>query len=356
MVPRPNPDPRGKEGDKLVVENTLFLMTQGAYAHMDHETVVVEHDGAVVIRVPLHHLGGIVAFGNVLLSPFLIHRFALEGKSIGWLSEHGAFRAQVTGPTSGNVLLRVAQQDALRSRSELLAKQIVGGKLHNQRSTLMRAAREVVGEEAKGNLERAARMISLLAKALSKTNKLNSIRGIEGMAARIYFRHLPLLIRKNPEIWRLKGRTRRPPRDPVNALLSFGYALLRVECQSAVEVAGLDPQVGFLHALRPGRPALALDLMEEFRSHVVDRLVLSLVNRGQIAPRDFEVQTGGAVLLTEKGRKAFLAAYQKRKLETIRHPVIQQSVPYGVLPLVQARIMARVLREEGKVYQPFVFR
>ncbi len=340
----------------VIVENTLFLMTQGVYAHMDHETVVVEHDGAIVIRVPLHHLGGIVAFGNVLLSPFLIHRFALEGKSIGWLSEHGAFRAQVTGPTSGNVLLRVAQQDALRSRPENLAKCIVGGKLHNQRSTLMRAAREAVGEETKAKLDRATSVISLLINALSTMDKLHSIRGLEGMAARIYFRHLPLLIRKNPDMWGLKGRTRRPPRDPINALLSFGYALLRIDCQSAVEVAGLDPQVGFLHALRPGRPALALDLMEEFRSHVVDRLVLSLINRGQIVPKDFEVQTGGAVLLTEKGRKAFLAAYQKRKLETIRHPVIQQTIPFGVLPLVQARIMARVIRGEGNGYQPFLFR
>lgn len=340
----------------MIVENTLFLMTQGAYAHMDHETVVVEHDGAIVIRVPLHHLGGIVAFGNVLLSPFLIHRFASEGKSIGWLSEYGAFRAQVTGPTSGNVLLRVAQQDALRQSPVTLAKRIVWGKLHNQRLTLMRAAREVSEDEAKEKLERAARTISLLVNALPKTGNLNSVRGLEGMAARIYFRHLPLLIRKNPEVWGLKGRTRRPPRDPINALLSFGYALLRIECQSAVEVAGLDPQVGFLHALRPGRPALALDLMEEFRSHVVDRLVLSLINRGQIVPRDFEAQTGGAVLLTEKGRKAFLAAYQKRKLETIRHPVIEQIIPFGVLPLVQARIMARVIRGEGDVYQPFLFR
>ncbi len=340
----------------MMIQNTLYLATQGSYAHIDHETVVVEHDGAILVRVPLHHLGGIVAFGNVLFSPFLIHRFADAGKSISWMTEHGRFKAQVSGATTGNVLLRTAQQRALEAAGTSIAQRLVWAKILNQRQVCMRASRETSEPSTKERLDVAARTLLILSHSVPKTNDMNRLRGIEGMAARVYFRHFPLLILKGQNDWHMKGRNRRPPRDSINALLSFGYALLRTECQSACEVVGLDPQVGYLHALRPGRPALALDLMEEHRAHLVDRLVLSLINRGQIHPPDFRVTIGGGVEMSDKARKTFLSSYQQRKLETIRHEGIGQTIPLGVLPLVQARIMARTLRGDISAYRPFLYR
>jgi len=340
----------------VVLQNTLFITTQGAYARLDHETVAVESEGKVMIRVPFHHLGAIVAYGNVLFSPFLIHRCASDGPSITWMSEYGGFRAQVQGPTTGNVLLRVAQQEALREHPSAIVQRLVWGKVQNQRQILMRAARDARKPADKEALSRGAKMIAVLIKTIPNMEEVNRLRGVEGMAARIYFRRFPLLLLRDRDEWAMHGRNRRPPKDPVNALLSFGYALLRSECQSACEATGLDPQVGYLHALRPGRPAMALDLMEEFRSHFVDRMVVSLVNRAQLKPSDFSWKTGGAVELKDSGRRTFLGEYQKRKQETIRHEGIDQTVSLGLLPIIQARIMARFLRKDIDAYQPFLFR
>ncbi|MCY0879565.1 MAG: type I-C CRISPR-associated endonuclease Cas1c [Firmicutes bacterium] len=340
----------------MMIHNTLFLTTQGSYAHLDHETVVVESDGTVLIRVPLHHLGSIVAYGNILLSPYLIHRFADTGRSISWMSESGKFKAQIRGATAGNVLLRMAQHRAVEQSGIVIAQRLVWAKILNQRQIYMRAAREANDPRKKEQFVKISRMLKILADIVPRTEDMNRLRGVEGMAARLYFRHFKLLILKDPENWGMKGRNRRPPRDGINALLSFGYALLRSECQSACEVVGLDPQEGYLHALRPGRPALALDLMEEHRSHFVDRLVLSLVNRGQIHVGDFNFYMGGRVELTDESRRKFLAAYQQKKRETVRHEAIGQTIPFGLLPIVQARILARALREDLAMYQPFLYR
>lgn len=341
---------------RVMVQNTLFIATQGAYARLDHETVAVESEGKVIIRVPFHHIGSIVAYGNVLFSPFLIHRCASDGRSISWMTEHGRFRAQIQGPTTGNVLLRVAQQQAFSNRQSEIVQRLVWGKLQNQRQILMRATRESQDSNVKETLGRGAKMIAALLRSIPNMTEINRLRGVEGMAGRVYFRRFPLLVLREREAWAMHGRNRRPPMDPINALLSFGYALLRSECQSACEVTGLDPQVGYLHALRPGRPSLALDLMEEFRPHFVDRMVIALINRGQIKRTDFSWGTGGAVELSDAGRRTFLGEYQRRKQETLRHEGINQTVSLGLLPIIQSRIMARFLRGDIGAYQPMVFR
>ncbi len=340
----------------MILENTLYLTTPGSYAHLDHETIIVEADHVVLIRVPMHHLGSIVAYGNVLISPYLIHRLAKDGKSICWMTEYGAFRGKLQGPTSGNVLLRVAQQQAAREQSLLLARTLVTGKIHNQRQVLLRGAREAATEDQRRQLLRAVQVVTALSRSVSRFSTVNALRGLEGIIGRQYFHALPSLIRQEDSALSFTRRNRRPPKDPINALLSFGYAMLSHECQSACEVVGLDPQIGFLHVLRPGRPALALDLMEEFRAHIVDRLVLSVVNRRQITADDFLTRPGGSVELQEKGRKAFITAYQKRKQEEIHHEFLNQNVPIGLLPIYQAKILARFLRGDLPGYQPFLFR
>ncbi len=340
----------------MILENTLYLTTPGSYAHLDHETIIVEADHVVLIRVPLHHLGAIVAYGNVLVSPYLIHRLAQDGKSLSWMTEYGAFRGKLQGPSSGNVLLRVAQQNAARQQSLELARTFVAGKIHNQRQVLVRGVRDAGTEGQRRQLLKAVHAVTAIARNVSRFTTVNALRGLEGIIGRQYFHAFPALIRQDDAAWAFTGRNRRPPKDPINALLSFGYAMLTQECQSACEVVGLDPQIGFLHVLRPGRPALALDLMEEFRAHVVDRLVLSVVNRRQITAEDFLCRPGGSVELQEKGRKTFIMAYQKRKQEEIHHEFLKQNVPIGLLPIYQAKILARVLRGDLSSYQPFLFR
>ncbi len=269
--------------------NTLYVQTQGTYIRLDHDTLKLEVERTTKFQIPLHHLGGIVAFGNVLLSPFLIHRCAEDGRSLVWLSEHGQFKARLAGPTTGNVLLRRSQHEALTNHETALyvARYLVAGKLQNSRSVLMRSAREAEISKDKTVLSAAAK---IHAEAICNTEKaadLDQLRGIEGYAAKAYFGAFTCMVRGDRTAFAFTERSRRPPRDSVNAMLSFVYTLLVNECIAACESVGLDPQVGFLHALRPGRPALALDLMEELRAPIADRLVLTLINRGQIKPDDF---------------------------------------------------------------------
>lgn len=331
--------------------NTLFVQTQGAYLHLDHDTLRVEAGGASLLRVPLHHLGGLVLFGNVLVSPFLLHRCAEDQRQVVWMSRGGRFRARLQGPVSGNVLLRRAQHEASAdpTRALALARAFVCGKVGSTRYVLLRAAREA--ETSPPLVRRALGTTEWAQQALGETRDVDAVRGVEGQTAADYFRAFPELIR-HPD-FTFDERTKRPPRDPVNALLSFVYSLVRADCEAAVEGVGLDPQVGFLHTLRPGRPALALDLMEEFRAWWADRLVLTLLNRRQLRPSHFEAQPGGAVLLGDAGRKEVLAAYQKRKQEEVRHPLFTEPVPIGLLPYVQARLLARHLRGDLDRYVAF---
>lgn len=342
----------------MILENTLYVLTQGSYVHLDHDSIVVEAEKKVISRVPLHHLSALIVFGNVGMSPFLIHRMARDGKSVAWMTEWGRFQAKLEGPQRGNVLLRVEQIAAASdpTRRLMIIKNLVAGKIYNQRQVLARGAREALSGEDETVLRHAEQRLRILSKKVQGAVGENQVRGFEGLAARYYFQAFKVLLRKDRELWNFKGRNRRPPRDPVNAMLSFGYALLFTECAGACELAGLDPYVGFLHRLRPGRRSLALDIMEEFRPHLVDRVVLSLINRGQIGPKDFHERVGGAVELKDRERKTFIAAFQKRKQEEIQHELLGQQVSVGLLPHYQARILSRYIRKDTNTYLPFLFR
>jgi CRISP-associated protein Cas1 len=338
--------------------NTLYVQTQGTYLHLDHETLKLQVEKETKLQVPLHHLGGIMAFGNVMMSPFLIHRCAEDGRSLVWLSQHGRFRARLAGSTTGNVLLRRAQHASLDKAEAALdiTRYMVAGKLQNARNVLMRSAREAKIEGDRQALKAAAQVHADSIQNVEKATDLDKVRGIEGYAARSYFAAFSSMVRNHREVFEFTERSRRPPRDPINALLSFVYTLLVNECVAACEGVGLDPQLGFLHALRPGRPSLALDLMEELRAPIADRMVLTLVNRGQITANDFVERPGGAIYLGEEGRKTLLAAYQKRKQEELLHPVVNEQVPLGLVAHVQARLLARHLRGDIPHYQPFMMR
>ena len=338
--------------------NTLYVTTQGAYVHVDHRTLKVEADGATLIQVPVHHLGAVVCFGRVSVSPAAMAQCAEDQRDLVFLSRSGRFRAKVVGPTSGNVLLRLAQHEAYQDqeRTAAIARNIVAAKVQNGRSLLMREARQTKEAESEDALRHAAKYMADTVGNLEKATGLNEIRGNEGRAGAVYFSAFNHLIHPPDAAFQFDGRNRRPPRDPVNAMLSFLYALVRAECQAACEGVGLDPQIGFLHAVRPGRPSLALDLMEELRSFLADRLALTLINRRQLTATQFCTSLGGGVSLTEEGRKTVLTTYQKRKAEEITHPVAQRKTPIGLLPHLQARLLARHLRGDLKHYPAFVAR
>jgi len=330
--------------------NTLFVQSQGTYLHLDHDTVMVEVQGKAKLQVPLHHLGGLALFGNVLISPYLLHQCAEDGRQVVWFTAYGEFRARLVGPTSGNVLLRRAQYRALdeRDKALYLARRFVEAKVKNARTVLQRVARE---RPLSSRLRQVLEEHRVVLKQLKAATSPDEIRGLEGQAAAGYFRIFNELLVTDE--FRFGGRTKRPPRDPVNALLSFLYALLLNDCLAALEGVGLDPQVGYLHAIRPGRPALALDLLEEFRAWWADRLALALLNRRQLSQKHFEIRPGGAVYLNESGRRIVIEAYQRRKQEAIRHPLVNDPVTIGLLPHVQARLLARYLRGDLQDYHPF---
>lgn len=316
----------------------------------------MEREEETLLRVPLHHLSGIVVFGHSLVSPGLMHRCADDGRALVWLDSHGRFKARLDGPVSGNVLLRRDQMLAAEdpARCLALARCCVAGKIHNCRQTVLRSARDLGGEAGARLKQTAATLAGILPK-LPLAGETDQVRGWEGHAAAAYFASLSDMLR--PETgFAFEKRTRRPPRDPFNALLSFLYTISGVDCRSAVESAGLDPQVGFLHVLRPGRPALALDLAEELRPLLADRLALTLINRRQITPDDFETRPGGAVLMTAEARRTLLAAYQERKREEVRHTGLDRNVPWGLIPYCQARILARAVRGDLPAYEPFRYR
>jgi CRISPR-associated protein Cas1 len=337
--------------------NTLYVMTPQAYAHLENATVRIDVEREKRLQVPLHHLSGLVTFGNVMVSPALMHRLADEGKSLVLLDEHGRFKARMEGPVSGNILLRQAQHKAAGDPAATLehARACVAGKLRNSRVTLQRGAREAADAEEGAQLTRTADNLAASLRAAAVATTLDELRGVEGEAARGYFAALNLIVKPQMrEAFALDGRTRRPPLDRFNALISFLYAMLMNDCRSALEAVGLDPQLGFLHAVRPGRAALALDMQEEFRSILADRLALTLINRGQITAGDFDLREGGAVMLGEKGRRAVVTAWQERKQEEITHPLLESKLPIGLLPMIQARFMARAIRGEMEGYLPYL--
>ena len=336
--------------------NTLYLTTPETYLRLDNDTLRVEVDHETRLRVPLHHLCAVVCFGHIGLSAPLMHRLAEGGIALVLLDDNGRFKARLEGAVSGNVLLRQAQFQRVADAAFTLdmARACVAGKIKNTRQVLQRGAREAKSDDEAKTLTRLADNLAASLRALPTAASLDALRGLEGEAARQYFSGLNLLVRSDQRAaFAMDGRTRRPPRDRFNAMLSFLYAMWMNDCRSALEAAGLDPQVGFLHALRPGRAALALDLMEEFRPWA-DRLALTLINRGQLTANDFALREGGGVSLQPDARKAVVVAYQERKKDEINHPLLAKSVPLGLVPLVQARLLARALRDDAAPYVPFV--
>lgn len=338
--------------------NTLYVTLPDARLRLDNDTLRVEVGEETRLRVPLHHLQSVVCFGHVGLSAPLMHRLADDGVSLVLLDPAGRFKARLEGAVGGNVLLRQAQHraagDAVFSLG--LGRSLVAGKVKNQRHVLLRGAREAKDPADEAALTRAAQNLAASVRALPEATTLDAVRGVEGEAARTYFAALNLLVRPDlRDAFAMDGRTRRPPRDRMNALLSFFYAMWMNDCRSACEATGLDPQIGFLHAVRPGRAALALDLMEEFRP-LADRLALTLVNRAQVGVADFAQREGGAVQLDGDVRKAVVVAYQERKQEPLTHPLLAEPLPLGIVPLVQARLLARHLRGEIDAYLPFAMR
>lgn len=339
--------------------NTLYVTTEGASLRKDGENFVAEIEGEERARVPLHMLASAVLFGPVFISPALVSACAAAGITLVLLDRAGRFQARIEGPVSGNVLLRRAQYRA-SDRPEPIVRSFILGKIANQRSVLMRAMRDYGGEYAADARVAVIAVVDRLAHVLRLVEfadePLERLRGAEGEAANLYFGVFGHLIRSGEPQMAWRGRSRRPPLDPVNALLSFLYTLLTHDCRSAAEAVGLDPAVGFLHRDRPGRPSLALDLMEEFRPALADRLALSLINRRQVQASDFEQREGGAVLLTDNGRKTVLTAWQERKKEERVHPFLEEKAPLGLVPFLQAQMLARHLRGDLDVYPPWFWK
>jgi len=338
--------------------NTLYVTTQGAYLSRDGETVAVHVDRQTKLRVPVHTLESVVCFGQVSCSPPLLGLCAERGVAVSFLSEHGQFMARVQGPVSGNVLLRREQYRRAddEAASASIARSVVIAKLANCRAVLLRAARDHPSSARTTDLGSAADHLAGLLRQLVVSQETEAIRGIEGEAARCYFGVFDHLILNQKEDFFFRERSRRPPMDNINALLSFLYTVLAHDVTSALESVGLDPSVGYLHRDRPGRPGLALDLMEEFRPILADRLALSLVNLRQVIAQGLETTETGAVLMDESTRKTVLVAYQERKREEVRHPYLREKVPIGLLPFAQSLLFARFLRGDIDAYPPYLWK
>lgn len=337
--------------------NTLFVTTQGSYLSKKGDTVLVNVEHETRLRVPIHTLGSIVCFGNISCSPFLMGLCGERNVHLSFLTENGRFLARVHGPVNGNVLLRKEQyrrSDSLESSADI-ARSMILAKVANSRVVLQRALRDG-SAICESDISDALNALSHPMEDLRQMNDLDTIRGTEGIAANIYFGIFDHLVTVNKEDFYFHERNRRPPLDNVNAMLSFVYTLLVHDISSALEAVGLDPAVGFLHRDRPGRPGLALDMMEEFRPYLADRFVLSLINRRQVKPSGFQKTESGAVMMDEETRKTLLVAWQNRKQEEIVHPFIQEKVKIGLLPHVQSLLMARFLRGDLEGYPPFLWR
>ena len=335
--------------------NILYVTTQGAYLRQEGETVVGSVNREDVQRLPIHTLSGIICFGQVSCSPPLLGLCGERGVHVSFLSEYGKFWARVTGPVSGNVLLRreqVRRADDTAAALEL-ARNFVLGKIANSRTVLQRAQRDHGEDDA------STRAIAMLANVMLRVRNADNIdllRGLEGEAAIHYFGVFDGMIVSQKTAFTMQSRSRRPPLDPLNALLSFLYTILAHDCEAALEGVGLDPQIGFLHALRPGRPSLALDLMEEFRAILADRVALSLINMNQVDAKGFETTESGAVVMDKETRKTVLEAWQKKKRDTILHPFLDEKIEVGLLPHAQALLLARHLRGDLDAYPPFLLK
>jgi CRISPR-associated protein Cas1 len=338
--------------------NTLYVTTPDTYLSLDGENVVINQDKEVLGRVPLHNLSGIVCFGYRGASPALMGACAERDIGLCFLTQHGRFLARIEGAVHGNVLLRTTQYEWSKEQDKYLsiAKMFLVGKIHNARWCLERAKRDhsmrIDVELIDGVVRQMKDAITLIQVADSR----EKLMGIEGEAAQAYFRAFPQLILRNEDDFAFNGRNRRPPLDPVNAMLSFAYTLLGNEIAGALETVGLDPAVGFLHTLRPGRKSLSLDMLEELRAPFADRFVLSLINLGKVTGKDFEQKENGAFYLKDEARKDFLSAWQKKKQETLQHPYLKEKISWGMVPYAQAMLLARYIRGDIDAYPPFLWK
>lgn len=338
--------------------NTLFVLTENSYLSLEGENVLVNREKAVLARFPLHTLEGILCFSYAGASPALMGACAERGIDLCFFTPRGRFLARVAGETRGNVLLRQAQYRAANAEAEScrFARNFLLGKVYNGRWVLERATRDHPQRVPVRQLKTLSGRMAAILPLLQSCAVLGQLRGLEGAASQQYFDGFDSLILQQREDFCFAGRSRRPPLDPVNALLSFSYVLLARECAAALEGVGLDPYVGFLHRPRPGRQSLALDLMEELRCVYADRFVLTAINQKLLSAKHFLRQESGAVLLTDDGRKAFLSAWQRRRQETITHPFLGEKLAWGLVPYVQALLLARTLRGDLEEYPPFFWK
>lgn len=335
--------------------NTLYVSTQQSYLRKENDQIVVEKHGERLGAFPIMLFENIVCMGQISCSPALMSLCAENGVGLAFLTENGKFMARVSGPVSGNVLLRRAHYrmaDNAEASTEL-AKRFAVAKIANSRNLLLRAQRESGDCDIKNEIKAATVSMEATIQSMKNASSKDTIRGKEGDAAKTYFSIFDSLITADKTAFSFNGRSRRPPMDNVNAMLSFAYTLLVHDCVSALETVGLDPAVGFLHAERPGRPSLALDIMEEFRSMIADRVVLSLINRRQVKPCGFKKMDAGGVIMDDNTRKTMLNIYQERKQEEIMHPFLDEKIKVGLLPHAQAMLLARYLRGDIDGYPPF---
>ncbi len=336
--------------------NTFFVTSEDIYLALDGENVVAKREQQVLARYPLHTLNGIITFSYAGASPGLMGACAERGIGLAFCKPSGKFLARVCGESSGNVLLRRKQyRDADDPKEScLIARNMIFGKLHNARWSIERTRRDYAMRVDTDRLGAASQTIKDLLPAVLETEDPDRLRGLEGVGAAAYFGVLDEMILQKDFCFH--GRSRRPPLDPFNALLSFAYSLLDKDCASALESVGLDAYVGFLHRDRPGRRSLALDLMEELRPSLADRFVLKLVNNRIVKEKDFEKREGGAVYLKDDARRLFLKHWQERKRETLTHPYLGEKLPWGLIPYVQALLLARSLRGDLDAYPPFLWK
>ena len=341
------------------IQNTLYVSQDRAYLHKEGGSIVVRVDRKKIGQFPVPAIGEVVCFGfGIGVSPSLAEYCAGAGITISYLAGTGRFLARLEGPVKGNVLLRRRQyrDSDSATRSSDIARCCVAAKVANQRNVLLRFLRTHPDSPSTRDIERALTVMGNVQRRLGFAPNTEQVRGLEGEASGAYFSVFDALLVVDDNAFRFGGRTRRPPLDRVNALLSFAYSLLALDIRSALETVGLDPYVGFLHVERPGRPSLALDLMEEFRAPFADRLVLSLVNLGQVKPAGFVVGPAGNVEMGKETRKTFLAAYQKRKRDKVSHPFLEETMEVGLAFLAQARLLARHIRGDLDLYPAFIWR
>lgn len=333
------------------LQNSLYINTQGAYLHKERETLVIEINKQKAAQLPIHGIGGIFCFGNVLVSPYVLGFCGENAVNLAFFTEYGRFLARIQGKQSGNVLLRRTQYKVADENAVAIARNIVAAKIQAQKQVLQRQQRN---HGVQSGLTQQITALNHILDTLKVTLDLDKIRGYEGDAASRYFSVFQMLLTDSASGFNFSGRMRRPPTDAVNALLSFLYSILANDISAALQGVGLDPQVGFLHQERPGRDSLALDILEEFRAFIADRLVLTLLNRKQLKPTDFKTEASGAVMLSDDARKVVLQEYQARKQQKVRHLFLDEEVEIGLLPHVQALLLARHLRGDLADYPPFV--